>query len=120
MFVKVFWKTSLFAFSVFMLLLVMGFGQGDYSQAKNWGLFSGQAKVAKPGARVSGFRSVEAAADPDIGFFDTVRMTLEEWVGGGEMASASKGPARGTELQKLQGRTERERGKLATVNMIEK
>ncbi|EPX76838.1 hypothetical protein thalar_02556 [Litoreibacter arenae DSM 19593] len=104
MFAKVAWKMALFSFSIFMLLLTMGYGQGNYSQPKNWAIFSGQAKVAKPGARIDGFRSVEQPPEPDKTIWDTIRDTTSEWMGGGNIGSAGGRTAPKTELQKLNKR----------------
>lgn len=99
----------MFSFSVFMLLLTMGYGQGDYTQPKNWGIFSGQAKVAKPGARVEGFRSVTAEPVPEKTIWDTVRETTDAWMGGGNMMNSGRSDAGKSELEKLNSRTKRQR-----------
>ena len=106
---KVVWKMALFSLSIFMLLLVMGFGQGDYSTDKNYGTFSGQAKVAKPGARVAGFRSVAPEPVPEKTFWDAVRDTTDEWFGDRNMTSVGKSDASKSELQKLHSRSKSER-----------
>ncbi|RLJ40694.1 hypothetical protein BCF46_3264 [Litoreibacter meonggei] len=108
---------ALFSLSIFMLLLVLGFGRGDYSTDKNYGTFSGQAKIAKPGARVAGFRSVAPEPVPEKTFWDTVRDTTDGWFGGGNMASVGKSDASKSELQKLQSRSKRERMTTAISSM---
>ena len=110
---KVVWKMALFSISIFVLLLTMGFGQGNYATDKNYGTFSGQAKVAKPGARVAGFRSVTPEPVPEKTFWDTVRDTTGEWFGGGTMMSVGGSDASKSELQKLQNRSKR--GRMTSV-----
>ena len=114
---KVVWKMALFSLSIFMLLLVMGFGQGDYSTDNDNGTFSRQAKVAKPGARVAGFRSVAPEQEPEKTFWDTVHDTTDEWFGGGNMMNVGKSDASKSELQKLQSRAKRERMSSAMTSM---
>ena len=114
---KVVWKMALFSLSVFMLLLVLGVGRGDYSVDKNYDTFSGQAKIAKPGARVAGFRSVEPEPVPEKTFWDAVRDTMDEWFGGGTVASVGKSDVSKSELQKLQSRARRERLRAMSTSM---
>lgn len=102
--IRLIWKGMMFTFSIFMLLLVMGYGKGNYSQSKNWAIFSGQAKVARQGARTSGFKSVAPAPKPEKTIWDTIRDTTDEWMGGGNMNSAGKSAANRSELQNLQRR----------------
>lgn len=101
---RLIWKGMMFAFSIFMLLLTMGYGQGSYSQSKNWALFSGQAKVAREGARTSGFQSVAPAPEVEKTIWDTIRDTTDEWMGGGQMNTAGRSSVDRSELQNLQRR----------------
>jgi hypothetical protein len=117
MLAKVVWKTALFGVSMIMLLLTVGYGQGDYTPNKNWGTFSGQAKVARPGARVAGFRSVAPESVPEKTFWDTVRDTTDEWFGGGAMVSVREDDVSESELQKLQSRTKRQKAMSAMISM---
>jgi hypothetical protein len=116
-FLKVVWKMALFSVGVLVLLLTMGFGQGDYSVDKQWDTFSGQAKVAKPGARVEGFRSVAPEPVPEKTFWDTVRDATDQWFDGGNMMSGGGNDASKSELQKLQSRTKRDRMTSAITSM---
>ena len=92
---KVIWKMALFSLSIFVLLLTMGYGQGDYTPTENWALFSGQAKVAQPGARTGSFKSVTPAPAPDTTIWDTIR---------GNMMSTGQRAGDKSELEKLQSR----------------
>ncbi len=100
-----------------MLLLTMGYGQGNYTPNKNWSIFSEQAKIAKPGARVSGFRSVTPDPELEKTFWDTVRDTTTEWFGGVDMTSSGESEASKSELQKLQTRTKRQKAMSAMKSM---
>lgn len=101
---KVIWKMALFSLSIFLLLLTMGYGQGDYTPTENWALFSGQAKVAQPGARTGSFRSVTPAAAPDKTIWDTIRDTTDKWMGGGNMMRTDERAGNKSELEKLRSR----------------
>ena len=101
---KVIWKMALFSLSIFVLLLTMGYGQGDYTPTENWALFSGQAKVAQPGARTGSFKSVTPAPAPDKTIWDTIRDTTDKWMGGGNMMSTGQRAGDKSELEKLQSR----------------
>ena len=105
MFAKVVWKMALFAVSVFILLLTLGYGQDDYHPTQSWDQVGGQAKVAQPNARTAGFKSVAPPPAPKKTIWDTIRDTTNKWLGGGSMTSVGAADAGKSELQKLQSRT---------------
>lgn len=103
---KLIWKGALFALSIFMLLLTMGYGMSPVPKGPaNTAEFSGQAKIAVVGARTSGFRSAGTTNDPVVEktVWDKVRDTTSDWFSGPVSASASSSANR-SELQKLQHR----------------
>lgn len=110
MLARVIWKSSLFAVSIFMLLLTMGYGHSGGTflpQQETYTRAAGQAKIAEPGARTSGFRSTAPAPEPVVvepSIFARIRQTTDRWLGGGQMMGVGQHDAHKTELQKLQAR----------------
>ncbi|PTX54532.1 hypothetical protein C8N43_3348 [Litoreibacter ponti] len=104
------WKGILFAISIFMLLLTMGFGHsgGTFLPEKETHTrFSGPTKIAAPGARTAGFKSTAPEPEPIViepSIFAKIRNTTDRWMGGGQMVSVGQHEGHKTELQKLQSR----------------
>jgi len=111
MLAKVIWKGAMFAFSIFMLLLVMGYGSGGASLMPKQDTHTrlpGQAKIAAPGARMSGFQSVAPRPEPVVlepSLFAKIREATDRWLIGGNMHSLAQaqGP-KPSELQQWQRR----------------